>query len=214
MNVDTNTARHFGVVHRCPHHGAGPSLLKNQPKNQRHGCRHRDDEDSINWKIKLTDLVGSGKKSGNWNRVRIPTPDDQRQVLKYQGESHGREHLTKLLPTQPLEKRVPFADTYEGDSQRAGEDRESEISSLPDDCERNVPSQQVVRAMRHVDDPHHPEDEGKSSREKKKERSVGDAVESLGYPEFHALFRFEKLKRWATFCYHPPPVLVNEKKVR
>ena len=63
MNVDTNAARHFGVVHRCPHHGAGPRLLENQPENQRHDCRHRNDEDSIDWKIKLTDLVGSGENT-------------------------------------------------------------------------------------------------------------------------------------------------------
>src|SRR4030095_566848 len=36
-----------------------------------------------------------------------------------------------------------------------------------------------------MDDPHHPEDEGESSRKKEKERAVGDAVESLRHPEFH-----------------------------
>src|SRR5215813_1822521 len=115
MNVDANAARHFWVVHGCPHHCADPRLLENQPENQGHHRRDRNNEDSIYWKIKLTDLVRSGEKSGHRNRVRIPTPDDQRQVLKYQGESHGREHLTQLLPTEPLEKRVPFAHAYEGD---------------------------------------------------------------------------------------------------
>ena len=65
---------------------------------------------------------------------------------------------------------------------------ESEGPGLPDDRERDVPSQQVVRAVRHIDDPHHPEDEGESSRKKEKERAVGDAVESLRHPEFHGYY--------------------------
>jgi hypothetical protein len=56
--------------------------------------------------------------------------------------------------------------------------------------------------VRHVDDPHHPEDEREPARKKEEERTVGDAVERLCDPEFHSSI------------YDPKRRQVYRKKVR
>jgi hypothetical protein len=58
--------------------------------------------------------------------------------------------------------------------------------------------------VRHVDDPHHAEDEREASREEKKQCAVRDAVESLSDPEFHG----------SDPRYHPRAVVVNARKAQ
>jgi hypothetical protein len=65
----------------------------------------------------------------------------------------------------------------------------------------------------HIDDPHHPEDEGQSSRKQEKERAVGDAVESLRDPEFHGSISIREVGSLGHPSLPPAFVLVNEKEV-
>ena len=59
------------------------------------------------------------------------------------------------------------------------------MPGLPDHCQPNVASQQVVGAMRHVDDAHHAKDERQPASEQKQQRTIRDAVEELSNPQFH-----------------------------
>src|SRR5262249_9493509 len=105
--------------------------------------------------------------------------------LEDQGKPHGGKHLSQFLPAEPLKKRVPFTHADEGNSHGTRQYRKNKWSFEPDDGEPDISSQQIIGAVRHVDDPHHAEDKGESSRKQEKERAVGDAVESLRDPEFH-----------------------------
>jgi hypothetical protein len=73
------------------------------------------------------------------------------------------------------------------------------VSGLPDDRKPDVARQQVMGAVRHIDDAHHPENEGQPSGEEEQQGSVRDAIEDLSDPKFH----LERLRRSATTTVSP-----------
>src|SRR4030095_13775128 len=88
-------------------------------------------------------------------------------------------------PAQSLEERVPLRDADERDRQRSHEHGEDEAAGAPDRREGDVATEEVVRAVRHVDDAHHAEDERETSGEEEEEGAVRHAVEELTDPEVH-----------------------------
>jgi len=131
----------------------------------------------------MPDLPGAGQRGRNRDRVRVAAPDHEGQILEDQGEAHGREHLAELLPGQALEERIPLRDADQRDGERAHDEGEPELLGPPDDRQRHVAAEQVVRPVGHVDDAHHAEDEREAAGEEEQQRAVGDAVEDLDDPE-------------------------------
>src|SRR5439155_22233159 len=101
-DADADPARHLGVIDGRPHHRAHPSPLQNQPENHGHSPGHRNDEESIDRKIELTDRVGAGEHCRHRNRVRVATPRDEREVL----EDQAKPIVVSTWPSSCPESRL------------------------------------------------------------------------------------------------------------
>ncbi len=76
---------------------------------------HRDDEDPVDGEEEHAELVSSREQRRHPDVIGIAAPDQQREVLEDQGQPHGGEHLSQLLPAQPLQKTLPLDDAQDGD---------------------------------------------------------------------------------------------------
>jgi hypothetical protein len=74
----------------------------------------------------------------------------------------------------------------------------------PDHRQRNVAPEQEERAVREIDDAHHPENQRQAAREQEQQGAVGNAVERLDHPEvgIHVVSRYSLLvSRFSSICH-------------
>src|SRR4029450_10097298 len=184
-HVDPHAAGHLRIIDSRPDHRADARALERQPEHEGNEQGDGDNEDPIDREGELPDHVRSREQRRHRDRVGIATPEHERQVLEDEGEAHRGQHLPQLLAAQPLEERVPLGDADERDGQGTDQHGEDEAAAAPDRREGDVAAEQVVRAVRHVDDAHHAEDEREPPRQEKEEGAVRHAIEELTDPEVH-----------------------------
>ncbi len=84
-----------------------------------------------------------------------------------------------MPPAQPAEQQRLDRETKRSDQQRREDQAEPELTGALHHGERDVRAEHVERAVREVDDVHHPEDQRQARREDEKQGAERDAVQRL-----------------------------------
>lgn len=76
-------------------------------------------------------------------------------------------------------------DSDNGDRYSSTKDSQNKVSRNPVYRQSDIPTEHIVRAVGDVDDVHHPENQGKPTRQKEEYSRKGDSTEGLHYKKFH-----------------------------
>jgi hypothetical protein len=119
-----------------------------------------------------------------WNDIQVVSaPDIKSRLLKQVGEAHRQQHLPQRIEAQRPQEYALHQQAHPGNNQGGPRQGEQPGAGGPDHRQRDVAPEQEERAVREIDDAHHPEYQGEAAREQKQQGTVGNAVERLDHPE-------------------------------
>ena len=87
----------------------------------------------------------------------VAAPDLERDVADHEGDADGEQHLRQMVLAGAADQEAVDQEAERDDGEPAAEHAEREAAGVAGDGEADVAAEQVVGAVRHVDDAHQPE---------------------------------------------------------
>ena len=181
--VDAERADHGAVLGRRPHQPPEPRAPQHEMQDQQHDGPRRDQHQVVAREAAAEDVDGIAQAGRARAEQVLRAPQPQRRVVDDEHEREGREqleqfgHMIDAAQQQHLDHRAD-----RGDAERRENDA-APIAEPAADRRRDrvgeIDAEHVERAVGHVDDPRHAEDQRQAGADKEQPGGAGEAVERL-----------------------------------
>ena len=179
IRVHAERPEHFSVLDAGAdeHADARPAVDHRHRGGERDAERHHEQAiDRIDTADQRDRPVEPG---GRRERAHFASPNLSDDVDDHERDTDRQEDLVEVPPAEaPQEQRLEH-EAEHAERKRRREHREPERTSGLDDGERDVRPEHVERAVREVDDIHHPEHEREARGENEKQGAERETVQRL-----------------------------------
>ena len=181
--VDPECADHLPVLGRGPDEGAPAGTVEEQPQGAEHEEAQHDEGEVVLREPGAEDVHRAFEpRRGGAEEVLRP-PHEEGEVLDDEDDPEGRDELEELRGlVHPAEDEELDHDPDDPDPDPREEDRHPEAEragEVLDEGVRDVRPQHVERAVREIDDPGHPEDDGEPRGDQEQGRRAREAGQRL-----------------------------------
>ena len=185
--VHAERADHLPVLGRSPDQGAPAGAVKQQPQGAQHEEAERDEGKVVLRQPGAEQVHRPLEPRGRGAEQVLCAPHEEGEVLDDEDDAEGRDELVELrglvhpAQDQQLDDHPDDPDGHPREEHRHPEaDRAAEEL---DEGVRDVRPQHVERAVREIDDPGHPEDDGKPRGDQEQGRRAREPGQRLDQVE-------------------------------